>query len=153
MTSLIERLKIRLCPGKRLAHDVSRMMRLRRHGMKIGAKLMSNKIFYRYGCCISPNADISSDVVFPHPTGIVIGEGVTIGRGCIIYQQVTVGRKVASKGDYPVLGESCVLYAGSSVLGGVVLADRVVVGANSLVTHSCRIPGAILAGSPSKMLN
>ena len=132
-----------------MTRDVSRMLRLSRRGMRLAAKLESNRIFYRYGCYISPNADVAPDVVFPHPIGIVIGEGVKIGAGCTIYQQVTLGSK---GGGYPSLGEGCVLYAGSTVLGGICLADGVTVGANSLVMKSCDVPGAVLVGSPARAL-
>lgn len=149
MNSPVEVLKTRLSPPRRMARDIARMLWLSRHGFRFAAKLASNRIFYRYGCCISPNADIASDVIFPHPNGIVIGEGVRVGPGCTIFQQVTLGQK---GGGYPSLGASCTLYAGSSVLGEVALAERVTVGASALVMKSCEIPGAVLVGSPARAL-
>ena len=149
MNSLLDNIKVRLSPPRRMARDIARMLRFSHCGLHFAAKLASNKIFYRYGCCISPNADIASDVIFPHPTGIVIGEGVRIGSGCVIYQQVTLGRK---DDGYPSLGEHCTLYTGSSVLGDVVLAEGVTVGANTLVIKSCTTPGSVLVGSPAKVL-
>lgn len=150
MNSPVVSLKVRFSPSRRLSKDIGRMLWLSRHGFRFAAKLLSNRIFYRYGCCISPNADIAPDVVFPHPTGIVIGEGVKIGPGCLIFQQVTLGQK---EGGYPSLGASCTLYVGSSVLGDVTLAERVTVGANTLVLKSCAIPGSVLIGSPAVILD
>lgn len=149
MNSPLGIVKVWLSPPRRLTHDVNRMMWLSRHGMRIAAKMASNRIFYRYGCCISPNAKIASDVLFPHPTGIVIGEGVSIGSGCTVYQNVTIGSK---NSGYPQIGSSCRLYASSIILGDICLASDVTVGANSLVLRDCAIPGAVLVGSPAKML-
>ena len=146
----MEAIKVRLSPSKRLTHDVNRMMWFSKHGMRVAAKMASNRIFYRYGCCISPNAKIASDVVFPHPTGIVIGEGVSVGSGCAIYQNVTIGSK---NSGYPQIGPSCRLFAGSIVLGDIRLASGVTVGANSLVMRDCVVPGAVLVGSPAKILD
>lgn len=149
MNNPAEVLKTRLSPPRRMARDIARMLWLSRHGFRFMAKLASNRIFYRYGCCISPNADIAPNVVFPHPTGIVIGEGVKVGPGCTIFQQVTLGQK---GGGYPSVGASCTLYVGASVLGEVTLAEGVTVGANALVIKSCETPAAVLVGSPARML-
>lgn len=149
MYSPFEALIIRLSPARRLSKDVARMVWLSRNGFHFAAKIKSNTIFYRYACCISPKADIAPNTVFPHPTGIVIGEGVKIDSGCTIYQQVTLGKK---DDGYPTLGAGCTLYAGSSVLGEITLAEGITVGASALVMKDCAIPGAVLVGSPARVL-
>lgn len=149
MRWLIESIKIRLSPSKRISKDIATMRWFSTRGMKIIAKLLSNKIYYRYNCCISPNAQIASDVIFPHPTGIVIGEGAVVQSHCIIYQQVTIGKKRKTDDGYPVLGKKCILYAGSSIFGEISIADGVVIGANSIVTKSCEKKNCILIGSPA----
>lgn len=53
--------------------------------------LLFRKLENGYGVYISPNAFIGIGLKFPHPTGIVIGNGVNIGEYCTIYQQVTFG--------------------------------------------------------------
>ena len=62
-------------------------------GNKFLANYYSYKILKKYNCYISPKAEIGKNLSFPHPIGIVIGDGVKIGDNCIIYQNVTIGRK------------------------------------------------------------
>lgn len=53
--------------------------------------LVNSYIYYKYHCDISASANIHESVRFPHPIGIVIGNGVSIGPNCSIYQNVTLG--------------------------------------------------------------
>lgn len=104
-------------------------------------------------CDISPIAVIGEGVKFPHPTGIVIGNGVKIGAGALIFQQVTIGSHAkADKGfEYPVLGEAVCIYAKSSIVGNVKIGDYAVIGAHSLVL--CDVPkGKTALGVPARIL-
>ena len=90
------------------------------------------------GADIEFSARIGPGLLVPHPSGIVIGRGTRIGSGATIYQGVTCGIRGWTSGaasGYPSIGDDVVLFARASVLGGIRVGDRAVVGAHALVTH------------------
>ncbi|WP_416385142.1 serine O-acetyltransferase [Sphingomonas sp. LY29] len=103
------------------------------------------------GCFISERADLAPGVYFPHPTGIVIGEGVKISRGAVIYQNVTIGRRALHEPSYPRIGENVIVYPGSIIVGAIVIGDDAVIAANSVVTLDVA-KGVTVAGAPAKVL-
>ena len=85
--------------------------------------------------------------IFPHPVGIVISRYVKVGRGCVFYQNVTVGvRRYPCDGktepeEYPQIGNNVIVKIG----------DNAVIGANAVVTQD--VPaGAIAVGIPAKII-
>jgi len=86
-----------------------------------------------YGCYINPSASLARGIVLPHPVGIVIGQGVRVGRGTMIYQHVTLGVARVADPAYPSIGREVILYAGSVVAGAVEIGDRSWIGANAVV--------------------
>jgi len=88
----------------------------------------------------------------PHPIGIVIGKGVTLGYGCIIYQNVTLGVKYFGCQKYPTLGNNVIVYAGASIIGDVVIGNNCIIGAGCIVNKS--IPSNMVAyGNPMKIIH
>lgn len=105
-------------------------------GNKFWAYHCSHKIYKKYGCCISPKADIGKNIMLPHPIGIVIGEGVKIGDNCTIYQNVTLGRKNKDAAEYPTIEDDVTIYCNSTVVGDVTIGNGTVIGCNSIVLKS-----------------
>lgn len=97
------------------------------------ALVLERRMIATFGCHLSAQAHIGPGVRFPHPVGIVVGEGVVIGAGATLYQQVTLGRRTRDAADYPCLGDCVVVYCGATLLGRVAIADGGVVGAQRLV--------------------
>ncbi|MDO6421062.1 serine acetyltransferase [Saccharophagus degradans] len=116
-------------------------------------ELPRRRIVDLFSCYLSPKASLHESVYFPHPVGIVIGDGVRVGKGCIIYQNVTLG--AARKGEghqglYPEVGENVIIYAGAVIVGGVTIGDNSVIGANAVVNVS--VPaGSLAVGVPVKI--
>lgn len=112
------------------------------------------KLIKRFGMYINGNVEIGGGLQLPHPNGIIIGSGVSIGDDCRIYQQVTIGGKNigdSDSGRMPKIGNNCVLYAGCKVLGDIELADGTIVGANAVLTQSTE-PNSVYAGIPAKLI-
>lgn len=141
-----------LDPERAFKRDLSRMFKLRSRGNKIGVKIMRRRIIYKFGCYISPEAELSPDIDYPHPSGIVIGRGVKISDGCTIYQNVTIGVKSKTSSAYPNIENDCVIYAGAKIIGPVVLKAGSCVGANAVVLPSspCGKNNDTLVGIPAK---
>src|SRR6266567_3730821 len=85
---------------------------------------------------IAPTAVLIGDVT--PAGGSDIGAGSTVGHLCLIHQAT--------------LGEECLVGNGSTVLDGVKIGVRAMIGAGSLVTPGTEIPDGVLAlGSPCKV--
>jgi len=88
-----------------------------------------------YGCYFDPKARLGRGIRLPHPTGIVVGSGTTIGDGCTIYQNVTFGRRNAALEYYPQLGRNVTVYSGATLIGGITVGDDAIIGAHALVAE------------------
>jgi len=98
------------------------------------------------GAEISPLASIGPGLVLSHSVGIVVGGQVIAGRDLILYHGVTLGD--GAKPGQPHLGDDVVVGAGAAVLGGIRVGNRVVIGANSVVTTD--VPDdSVATGAPA----
>lgn len=122
-------------------------------------KFLVGRIYKTSSCIFSESSNISNSVKFPHPTGIVIGAGVTIAENSIVYQNVTIG---LSKKDsfinneeptnyYPYIEENVTIYANSLVIGGIHVGKNAIIGGSTLVNKD--VPeNAIVGGNPCKII-
>lgn len=85
-----------------------------------------------------------------HP-GIVVNSGARVGKGCTLHGQNCIGNDGHSE-EAPVLGNNVTLGVGSSVIGGVFLADGITVGAGAVVLHSFQEPGITIGGIPARKI-
>lgn len=114
--------------------------------------LMTNKLSFAFSNDITLKHSVlfNNETKFPHPVGMVIGEGVNIGKQCIIYQNVTIGTK-DGLAPYPKIGNNVTIYAGACIIGAVEIGNRVVVGANSVVLSD--VPDdSIVVGMPARVI-
>ncbi len=79
---------------------------------------------------------------FIHTTGTMVGKA-HYGNFVALFQGVTVG---ADRGELPTLGERCIIYGGSIVVGGSHLGDGVVVAGNSAIIHQDVPANSVAAG-------
>ncbi|MEM5512864.1 hypothetical protein WNY79_08200 [Pseudoalteromonas sp. AS84] len=118
------------------------------------AKFIQRSIENKFGCFISIDAVIHPTVEFIHANGIVIGKGVVVEENVIIYQQVTVGGgKVGDWGSkpFPTIKKGSILYAGCKVIGPIIVGENVSIGANAVVNKN--VPDNSLAvGVPAKFI-
>ncbi len=88
----------------------------------------------------------------PHPFGVVIGKGVTIGYDCRIYQGVTIGAKLEDGISYPVIGNNVTIYANSVIVGDIIIGNNVIIGASTLVIID--VPdNSVVVGNPARILS
>lgn len=99
---------------------------------------------------------IGKGLIVRHPNGIVIGSGSIIGDSCTLLQQVTLGERNGDGSDsthaYPLVMNNVVINAGAKVVGGVVLGNNVIVGANAVVLND--VPeNCVAIGIPAKIIH
>lgn len=42
-----------------------------------------------------------------------------------------------NRGEYPIVGNGVIIYAGAKVIGNVTIGDNAIIGANAVVTKMC----------------
>ena len=98
-----------------------------------------NRSARRHGGYVGPGAVILDKPVLPHGLhGIYISRFATIGAGCWIYQNVTIG-EVNRRA--PVIGNGCLIGAGAVLVGGILGFNVflvLVVGINALSSFVAR---------------
>lgn len=118
------------------------------------ASYFSNNMQKKYGVFISPNAEFDTSLCLKHPIGVVIGDGVKVGKNVIIYQNVTIGGARigdAKQSSYPEIGEGVVIFAGAVIVGKIKIGKGSVIGANAVVTKD--IPdNSVAAGVPARIV-
>lgn len=125
-------------PSRKLLSALRAYQAARRRGGVIGvirAKVAA--VRHRFwsviaGAEIPLNAEhIGGGLLLPHPNGVVIHPQARIGPNCLLFQQVTLG--TGPKPGTPRLGGHVDVGAGAKILGGVVIGDHAVIGANAVV--------------------
>lgn len=99
-----------------------------------------------------PAGVLGKGVRLYHLGGIIINLHSRIGDGCLFHGDNCVGNN-GSDNRCPVLGKGVELGVGAKVIGDVVLADGIQVGANAVVTKSFLEPGITIAGVPAKKIS
>lgn len=103
------------------------------------------------GIQITLGTDIGPGLMFNHFGCIVLASTVHVGANCTIFQGVTIGRTWTNTPP-PQIGDNCILCPGCKVIGGVKLGQRVIVGANSVVTRD--VPNdCVVAGTPAVIIS
>ena len=101
--------------------------------------LLHKRIFRKFACDITPSCKLGN-VVFRHPTGIVIGGGAVLADGVIIHQNVTFGAlrfDGKEKRGIPcqqIVGQDTIIGCGAKVLGDITIGKNCIIGANAVVT-------------------
>lgn len=113
-------------------------------------QFLFKRIQVRYGIQLSYQTIIGKGIQFSHYNSIVINSDAIIGDFLTIFQGCTIG-SVRGKGA-PKIGNNCVFFAGSKILGNISIGNNVIVGANAVVVKD--VPdNAVVGGIPAKILN
>ncbi|WP_373415071.1 serine O-acetyltransferase [Rhodococcus sp. NCIMB 12038] len=84
----------------------------------------------------------------PHYGSVIVNDKVRAGRFCRIHSGVNIGE---NRGSAPVLGDGVYFGPGAVAYGDIVIGNRCVVGANSVVNTSFG-NDAVIAGAPAKQI-
>lgn len=132
----------------RVAHEIYKLK------MPLVPRIIAEMAHSSTGIDIHPGARIGEDFFIDHGTGVVIGETCIIGRGCRLYQGVTLGALSFPKNSdgslikgiarHPILEDNVTVYAGATILGRVTIGKGATIGGNVWVTSDVA-PGAVIS--------
>ena len=134
----------------RVAHELYEMK------IPILPRMMAEYAHSHTGIDIHPGASVGEAFFIDHGTGVVIGETCVIGRGCRLYQGVTLGALSFPKGAdgvlikgiprHPKLEDDVTVYAGATILGNITIGAGSVIGANTWVTRDVPRNSKVVSG-------
>lgn len=112
-----------------------------------------NEVLNGFECHLS--AEIDEGLFIAHTQGIVIGEGVVLGKRVTIFNGVTFGALARGAepagGRYPRVGDEVVVYTGAKLIGPIVVGRGATIGANAVVLSD--VPqGCVAVGVPARVL-
>jgi serine O-acetyltransferase len=87
------------------------------------------------GADFVPGMDVGPGLLMPHPTGVVIGNGLRIGANVTFGGGVTAGVKQPDVpgGGFPTICDGAIVLANAVLVGPVTIGSYAQVGANSVV--------------------
>jgi serine O-acetyltransferase len=146
-----------------LFDDIWRFQRtLRRLEYLINCKrnpliIMFTKLYYRRQS-IKLGFDIPYNVFgaglsIAHYGQIIVNGGAKVGKNCRIHQGVTIGAAARTGSDAPEIGDNAFIGPGAVLLGKIIIADNIAVGANSVVIKSFPIGNITIGGIPGKIIS
>lgn len=117
------------------------------------ARAISQFARFLTGIEIHPGATIGRRVFIDHGMGVVIGETAEVGDDCTIYQGVTLGGTLLTRGAkrHPTLERGVIVGAGAKVLGGFTVGADAKIGSNAVVVKP--VPaGGTAVGNPARVV-
>lgn len=102
-------------------------------------QLTSRAIRHLYGAEIHWKAKLDPGLTIVHGCGLVVSHAATIGRGCILFQNVTLGESfdtVTKRQGAPTLGQDVHVGPGATLLGPITIGDRTKIMAGAVLSHS-----------------
>jgi serine O-acetyltransferase len=146
-------LEVILCyPSFRAVRRHRRAHWLWNHGMKLLARIISQRTRRITGIEIHPGAQIGSGLFIDHGMGVVIGETAQIGENVTIYQDVTLGGTGKDVGKrHPTIEDNVVIGAGAKVLGPFRVGEYSKIGASAVVLKEVA-PFSTVVGNPGRVV-
>lgn len=116
------------------------------------ARAISQVARFLTGVEIHPAANIGGGLFIDHGTGVVIGETAELGRGCTLYQGVTLGGTGKDRGKrHPTLGDNVMVGAGAKILGPFTVGSDSKIAAGAVVLSAIP-PGSTAVGVPARVV-
>lgn len=116
-----------------------------------GFPLTRYLLFKGMGAKIDPSFAIEPDVTISEPWALTVGKDVMIGGACLISshkrERLVVSHMPIEIGDGATIGTRCTL------MPGVKIGERALIGANSLVVSGTVVPpGEVWSGNPARKI-
>ncbi len=115
------------------------------------SKMLLNKLSNKTGLRIEENV-CGRGLHIMHLGPVLTNKNVRIGENCSIHINTHFVARGTTE-ESPTLGDNIVVGVGTTILGGVYIANNIAVGANSLVNKSFEEEGIAIAGCPARKIS
>jgi serine O-acetyltransferase len=131
-----------------------------RLGLPMGVRRKAASAVYRtlnllvcnvYGIEIHATTQLGRRVKLPHPGTISIDRSAVVGDGCLIHQNVTIGRVDDDHPEAPRIGRDVEIGVGAVLIGGITVGDGARIGPNAVVLVDVP-PGATAFAPPARQM-
>ena len=127
-----------------------RLMRaLHASGRTMAAKAVSRLIRHLYGSDIHWETELEPGVMLVHGMGLALSREARVGRGCILFQHVTLGMGIDPEtrcSGAPVLERNVHVGPGATLIGPITVGEGSKIMAGAVVTRS--VPAGSLVETP-----
>ena len=110
-----------------------------------------NRLGIRLGIEISERSFQEGLVIF-HTGNIVVNGYSRIGKNCCLHGDNCIGNNGITE-ETPCIGDRVDIGVGAKIIGGVKIADDIVIGAGAVVNRSFLNPGMVIAGVPAREIH
>lgn len=117
------------------------------------ARILLRHYSFKYGIIIPYQTSVGRGLYIGHFSCIVINESAIIGKNVNISQGVTIGEKNGgSSAGSPIIGDAVYIAAGAKIVGKCFIGNRVLIGANSVVTKDIE-DNSVVVGIPARIIS
>ncbi len=109
-----------------------------------------NRLGEHLGIEIGPNC-FGRGLNIYHAGSIIINPAVKVGENCSLHGANCIGNNGIEKA-VPIIGNNVDIGYGAVIIGDVIIADNIKIGANAVVNKSFTEPGCTIAGVPAKIV-
>lgn len=92
-------------------------------------------------------------LVIVHWGTVIVAQNAKVGANCWLHSGTHIAVRTPYSEEAPKIGDDVMIGAGARILGGIELADRIIVGANAVVTKSFTEPSITIAGVPARKIS
>ena len=110
-----------------------------------------NRLGSRLGFIISAGC-FGEGLRLEHFGSVIVNPKATIGKNCIIHGNCCIGTKGGCRDNAPIIGDNVDIGQFAQILGGIRIADNVIIGAGSIVLNDVLTPGVTVVGVPGRIL-
>lgn len=106
----------------------------------------------KYGLEIKPETTIGKGFVLNHPYNITVSRGAIIGDNVTMLKGSTIGMSSGKQAGIPKIGNRVYIGINSTLVGGIVVGDDVVIAPNTFVNQD--IPShSVVVGNPCVVIH
>jgi len=88
-----------------------------------------------------------------HYGSIIVHPNARIGNNCTLHGNCCIGSKGSLPDVAPIVGDNVDIGQGAQILGDIIIADGVKIGAGSIVVKSVLETNVTVAGVPARIIN
>lgn len=114
-------------------------------------KIRFQQLSIKYGYELHLNT-IGKGLCLAHIGPIIINGATKIGDNCRIHVGVNIGTSAGLDDASPIIGNNVYIGPGAKIFGKIIIADGIVIGANSVVNKSFLEKEISIAGVPAKKI-